>query len=165
MSVEGVHEGGCACGAVRYRVEGEPIFVNNCHCRLCQRQTGSTSVVNAFYETERLTLLEGELSDHTVTAGSGGPHVIRRCKSCGVAVWSHYPRLGRLGAGVRVGTLDRPGDFRPDAVIFAESAMPWAVFPEDIPVFETVYDQTKVLQPEQVERLMALIERRKAGEG
>jgi hypothetical protein len=165
MSVEGVHEGGCACGSVRYRVQGEPIFVNNCHCRLCQRQTGSTSVVNAFYETERLTLLEGELSDHTVTAGSGGPHVIRRCKSCGVAVWSHYPRLGRLGAGVRVGTLDRPGDFRPDAVIFAESAMPWAVFSEDIPVFETVYDQTKVLQPEQVERLMALIERRKTGEG
>ena len=163
MSVEGGHEGGCACGAVRYRVEGEPILVNNCHCRLCQRQTGSTSVVNAFYETERLTVMEGELTDHTVPAG--GPHVIRRCRSCGVAVWSHYPRLGRLGAGVRVGTLDQPGDFRPDAVIFTESAMPWTVFPGDIPVFETVYDHTQLLPPERAQRLTALIERRKAGEG
>jgi hypothetical protein len=50
---ETVREGGCGCGHVRYRVEGEPIFVNNCHCRLCQQQTGSTSVVNAFFESER----------------------------------------------------------------------------------------------------------------
>ena len=54
-----VREGGCGCGQVRYRVEGEPIFVNNCHCRLCQQQTGSTSVVNAFFESERVTLLAG----------------------------------------------------------------------------------------------------------
>ena len=52
-------EGGCGCGHVRYRVEGEPIFVNNCHCRLCQQQTGSTSVVNAFFETERVTVSAG----------------------------------------------------------------------------------------------------------
>ena len=48
---DAIREGGCGCGHVRYRVEGEPIFVNNCHCRLCQRQTGSTSVVNAFFES------------------------------------------------------------------------------------------------------------------
>ena len=160
-----VREGGCACGAARYRVEGDPIFVNNCHCRLCQRQTGSTSVVNAFYETERLTLVEGELSDHTVPAGSGGPHLIRRCKACGVALWSHYPRLGRLGLGLRVGTLDEPAALRPDAVIFTESAMPWVAMPGDIPAFETVYNQMEVLPPERVDRLKALIERRKAGEG
>ena len=42
-------EGGCGCGHVRYRIEGEPMMVHNCHCRLCQQQTGSTSVVNAFF--------------------------------------------------------------------------------------------------------------------
>ena len=61
-----MREGGCGCGHVRYRVEGEPIFVNNCHCRLCQQQTGSTSVVNAFFESERITLSQGDLTDHTV---------------------------------------------------------------------------------------------------
>lgn len=51
---EELREGGCGCGAVRYRVEGDPIFVNNCHCTQCQHQTGSTSVVNAFFESERV---------------------------------------------------------------------------------------------------------------
>jgi hypothetical protein len=57
MSEDIIREGGCACGAVRYRVSGEPINVNNCHCRQCQCQTGSTSVVNAFFEAERVTHL------------------------------------------------------------------------------------------------------------
>lgn len=162
---EAVREGGCGCGAVRYRVEGEPIFVNNCHCRLCQHQTGSTSVVNAFIESDRVTLLQGELTDHTVKAGSGGPHVIRRCAECGTALWSHYPRLGKLGAGLRVGTLDDPGAWRPDAVIFIESRMPWVALPSDIPTFEQTYNPYELLPPERVERLEALIERRKRGEG
>jgi hypothetical protein len=162
---ETMREGGCGCGEVRYQVEGDPVFVNNCHCRLCQQQTGSTSVVNAFFEAERVTLLQGELKDHAVTAGSGGQHVIQRCAKCGAALWSIYPRLGRLGAGVRVGTLDDPGAFRPDAVIFTESRMPWVALPEGIPAFETVYNQFEVLPPERVARLEKLIERRKAGEG
>ena len=160
-----IREGGCGCGQVRYRVEGEPILVNNCHCRLCQQQTGSTSVVNAFFESERVTLLQGELTDHTVKAGSGGPHVIVRCAACGAALWSHYPRLGTLGTGVRVGTLDDSAAFRPDAVVFTESKMPWVALPEGIPAFEQYYDFAEVLAPEKVERLMALAARRKAGEG
>ena len=158
-------EGGCSCGHVRYRVEGGPIFVNNCHCRLCQRQTGSTSVVNAYFESEAVTLLEGELTEHEVTAGSGGPHIICRCSQCGSALWSHYPRLGRLGLGLRLGTMDDPGAFTPDAVIFTESAMPWVTFPEGIPAFETVYNPLELLPPERVVRLQAMLERRKAGGG
>lgn len=158
-------EGGCACGAVRYRVEGDPIFVNNCHCTLCQRQTGSTSVVNAFFESERIILTQGELGDYVVTSGSGGPHTICRCGKCGTAILSYYPRLGRLGAGLRVGTLDNPGAFPPDAIIFTASAMPWVSFPETIPTFEQTYTPADLLPPERLERLMAMVERRKAGEG
>jgi hypothetical protein len=160
-----VREGGCGCGHVRYRVEGEPIFVNNCHCRLCQKQTGSTSVVNAFFEAERVTLVEGDRTDHIVAAGSGGPHTIRRCAKCGTAMWSHYPRLGTLGTGLRVGTLDDPGAWCPDAVIFTESRMPWVTLPEGIPAYATTYNQLEVLPAERVERLKTMIERRKAGEG
>jgi hypothetical protein len=160
-----VREGGCGCGHVRYRVEGEPIFVNNCHCHLCQRQTGSTSVVNAFFESERVTLLEGALTDHMVAAGSGGSHVIRRCAQCGTAIWSHYPRLGALGTGLRVGTLDDPGAWQPDAVIFTESKMPWVALPEGVPAFERSYDFRAVLAPDKVERLLALVARCEAGEG
>jgi hypothetical protein len=149
-------EGGCGCGALRYRVTGEPIFVNNCHCRQCQQQTGSTSVVNAFFESERMELLSGALSENTVLAGSGGPHVIVRCAACGVAVWSFYPRMGRLGAGLRVGTLDDSGAFTPDAVIYASEAMPWVAFPDGIARFEQGYNQRDILPPERFERLKAL---------
>jgi hypothetical protein len=165
MSDEITREGGCACGAVRYRVRGDPTNVNNCHCRQCQRQTGSTSVVNAFFEAERLTLLSGELSEHTVKAGSGGPHVIVRCSRCGTALWSYYPRLGRLGAGVRVGTLDESETFRPDAAIYVSERMPWVALPPGIPAFEKFYNTQEVLPPERYARLAALLERRNAGEG
>mgnify|MGYP001210674719 CR=1 FL=1 len=158
-----VREGGCGCGAVRYRIEGDPIFVNNCHCRLCQHQTGSTSVVNAFIESERITLLQGELRDHAVTSGSGGQQVIRRCTECGTALWSHYPRLGQLGAGLRVGTLDDPDAWRPDAVIYTASKMPWVPLPEGIPAFETTYKPQELLAPDKWERLLALVAKKSAG--
>ena len=162
---ETVREGGCGCGAVRYRVRGEPILVNNCHCRLRQVQTGSTSVVNAFIEADRVELLQGHLSEHEVPAGSGKPHVMHRCSACGVAVWSHYSRLGRLAYGVRVGTLDEPGSVTPDAAIFTESKMPWVTLPEGVPAFEQAYDYIAFLPPDRSSRLKALAARRGAGEG
>lgn len=156
---ERVREGGCGCGHVRYRARGEPIFVNNCHCRQCQQQTGSTSVVNAFFESERIEVLEGELSEHVVTAGSGGPHTICRCGKCGVALWSYYPRLGRLGAGLRVGTLDEPGSLTPLAVIYVSEKMPWVALPEGIPHFDGAYDYRELLPPENIARLEAMLAR------
>ena len=52
--------GGCACGAVRYRLRTGPMFVHCCHCRDCQRQTGSAFVINALIETDRIERLAGE---------------------------------------------------------------------------------------------------------
>ena len=149
-------EGGCGCGAVRLRVLGQPIFTNNCHCSQCQHQTGSTSVVNAFFEMERIELLSGELAENTVVAGSGGDHIIVRCKACGAALWSHYGRMGRRGAGVRVGTFDDPGSFTPDAVIYVSEKMPWVTLPEGIPAFEQGYDFREVLPADRLDRLREL---------
>lgn len=159
---EVVREGGCGCGAVRYSISGSPIFVNNCHCTQCQHQTGSTSVVNAFIESDRVELLQGQLTEDVVKAGSGGPHIICRCSECGVAVWSYYPRLGRLGAGVRVGTLDEPSSLTPDAVIFVSEQMSWVALPPDIPNFEKTYDYREVLPRERVERMNALLQKSQA---
>jgi len=155
--------GGCACGAVRYTVMGPPYVVNNCHCRLCQRQTGSTSVVNAFFETERLTQHGGETSRHVVKAGSGNDHVIVRCTNCGTALWSFYPRLGDHALGLRAGTLDDPDAVTPDAVIFVESKMPWVPLPEGIPHFETFYNPAELLPPERLARMKALVAKRATG--
>ena len=58
MSV--AREGGCSCGAVRYRLTSEPLFVNCCHCLNCQRQTGSAFVINVLIETDRVERLGAE---------------------------------------------------------------------------------------------------------
>lgn len=158
-----VRDGGCGCGQVRYRVTGEPIFVNNCHCRQCQQQTGGTSVVNAFYEDERLEILDGNLTEHVVTAGSGGPHTICQCDNCGVALWSYYPRLGRLGVGIRVGTMDEKDSLTPVAAIFVSEKMPWVTLPEGLPHFDKTYDYRELLDADKIARMDEMIERRKAG--
>ena len=162
---ETLREGGCGCGQVRYRIEGEPMMVHNCHCRLCQQQTGSTSVINAFFEGERVSVVQGEITEHKLAGGSGRAHTICRCAACGTALWSYYARLGRLSYGVRAGTLDDPGSVTPDVVIFTESRMPWVALPEGIPAFEQYYDVREVLAPGKLDRLMALVSRREAGEG
>lgn len=157
-------EGGCACGAVRYRVAADPIFVNTCYCTLCQRQTGGTNVVNLFVERERLEQLSGETTSHVVAAGSGGPHEIVRCAACGTALWSFYPRFGRTGAGVRVPTLDTPARVRPDAAVFVADRLPWVPLPEGIPQFEQYYSPAELLPPERVARLRALAARKTAAD-
>lgn len=157
-------EGGCACLALRYRLKGEPIYVNNCHCRQCQQQTGSTSVVNAFTEAENFEIIKGETWQHTVKAGSGGPHTIFRCANCGTAIYSEYPRFGPMGVGIRVGTLDYAASLTPDAAIFVAEKMPWVALPEGIPHFETYYDPTEVLPEDRLVRFKELLRRREAGE-
>lgn len=63
MPVSGFHEGGCLCGAVRYRTEGLPVFTIVCHCRACQHRTGSAFGIGAYFpscrhhETSPLSLL------------------------------------------------------------------------------------------------------------
>src|SRR5262249_17704313 len=86
-------EGGCACAAVRYRLASPPMFVPCCHCRDCQRQTGSAFVINALIETDRIVLLAGDPGPVAVPTDSGRPHLIYRCPNCRTAVWSEYGGL------------------------------------------------------------------------
>lgn len=151
------HEGGCGCGAVRYRLTDEPIFVNNCHCRLCQRQTGTSSAVNAFIEASQLQHLSGELTEHEFQTGSGGTQTVIRCATCGTPVWSHYSGLDRKAAAVRVGTLDEPSQMRLDAAIYVVDKPAWAGLPDGIPQFDAYYAYADLLPPDRFDRLKALL--------
>ena len=152
-------EGGCGCGAVRYRLNDQPFIVHNCHCSLCQRQTGTSSVVNAFIESDRLRLLSGDLTDHEFTTGSGGIQTLVRCAKCGTHLWSYYPRLGRKVASVRVGTLDDPSATPPDVAIFVANKPPWSPVPEGIPQFEAFYNNpAEVYSESSMARLKAVLE-------
>lgn len=133
-------EGGCACGAVRYRLEDAPMVVHCCHCRWCQRETGSAFVINAVIERDRVTLLAEEPELVMTPSESGRGQEIARCPSCRVAVWSYYPNAGRKAAFVRVGALDAPAAVMPDVHIFTRSKLPWVRLPEGAKAYEAFYD-------------------------
>ena len=136
-------QGGCACGAVRYRLASAPMFVHCCHCLDCQRQTGSAFVLNALIETDRIALLSGEPTPVSVPTDSGRPHRIFRCPSCQVALWSEYGGRAQVRF-VRVGTLDRPASLSPDVHIYVRSKLPWVLLPQNVPAFEVYYDANSV---------------------
>jgi hypothetical protein len=132
-------QGGCACGNVRYQLVSAPMFVNCCHCRDCQRQTGSAFVINAVIETDRITLLSGQPEPVPVPTESGRTHDIYRCAICHTALWSDYGRRPQLRF-VRVGTLDDPAALPPDAHIFTRSRLPWMELLNSAPAFDIYYD-------------------------
>lgn len=148
-------EGGCSCGAVRYRLAAAPMFVHCCHCRDCQRQTGSAFVINALIETGRVTLLAGDLRPIAMPTDSGRPHRIFRCASCQTAMWSEYGGMAALRF-VRVGTLDDPVAIPPDVHIYVRSKLPWVTLPEDVPSFEGYYDSRKLWPAASLERRRAI---------
>src|ERR1700757_5064688 len=102
-------EGGCACGAVRYRLASGPMFVHCCHCRDCQRQTGSAFVINALIETDRVELLSGDPKAVAVPTDSGLPHAIHRCPGCGTAEWSEYGGLRTYFSICGLSFIGEPG--------------------------------------------------------
>jgi hypothetical protein len=132
-------EGGCACGAVRYRLEAAPLVVHCCHCTWCQRETGSAFVINAVIERDRVTVLAGEPALMMAPSGSGLGQEIARCPSCHVALWSHYPGAGRKAAFVRGGALDVAAAVVPDVHIFTRSKLPWVRLPEGAKAYEGFY--------------------------
>ena len=149
-------EGGCSCGAVRYRLKTGPMFVHCCHCRDCQRQTGSAFAINAIIETDRIELLSGSPLPVTMPTDSGRPHDIHRCPACLTAVWSDYGRRPALRF-VRVGSLDDPAALTPDVHIFTRSKLPWVGLPEGAAAFEVYYDMKTQWPPESQERRRAIL--------
>jgi hypothetical protein len=148
-------EGGCACGAVRYRLLSAPMFVHCCHCLDCQRQTGSAFVLNALIEADRVQVLSGEPKSVRLPTDSGQPHDAYRCPQCQIALWSTYG--GRtVTRFVRVGTLDDPSALKPGVHIFTRSKVAWVALPADVPAFAEYYETRTLWPAESLARRKAL---------
>lgn len=150
-------EGGCDCGAVRYRMVSAPLLVHCCHCRWCQRESGAAFALNALIEADRVVHqgVDPELV-HTPSA-SGHGQKIARCPVCRIAVWSHYAGSGPLTRFVRVGTLDQPDLLPPDVHIFTASKQAWVVLPAGVPAFEQYYERDTVWPATSLARWQALL--------
>src|ERR1700756_2601244 len=128
--------GGCLCGAVRYECSGEPIFSLLCHCRDCQRQSGSGYAAAGRVPAASFRVTRGEPKRYTKTADSGNQVTRAFCPDCGCMLFLQVSARPDL-VGIRVGTLDDPSWFRPEADIFVKSAQPWDHMNPDIPKYDT----------------------------
>ena len=155
-------EGGCTCRAVRYRMTSAPLFVHCCHCRWCQRETGSAFALNAMIEAERVFLLQGEPEVVDTPSNSGKGQRISRCPTCHIAVWSNYAGAGDALRFVRVGTLDNPDRLPPDIHIFTSSKQPWVAIPAAMPAVPEYYDRAQHWPAESLERRKAMLAKRGA---
>lgn len=134
-------EGGCTCRHVRFRMLSAPMYVHSCHCRWCQRETGTSYALNALIEAQRVQVLHGAVALVHTPSNSGKGQKIARCPACHVALWSHYAGAGDAISFVRVGTLDNPDLLRPDIFIYTSTKQPWVVLPPDIPAVPEYYDR------------------------
>jgi hypothetical protein len=151
------YDGGCTCRYVRYRMMSTPLFVHCCHCRWCQRETGTAFALNAMIEADRVQLLEGEAQVIDTPSNSGKGQRISRCPKCLVAVWSNYAGAGNVVRFVRVGTLDEPDRLPPDVHIFTASKQPWVALPAGTPAFAEYYKTSEQWPRSSLERRAALL--------
>lgn len=144
-------EGGCACGAVRYKLTNTPLIVHACHCRDCQRLTGTAFATDIWIESRCVETNSGKLSSCRLAGGSGQPHDVFFCERCGTTVWSRYHPVP-WALFVRAGTLDNPDAVQPDLHIFTRSKAPWLQLPEGARTFDTFYQLDEVWPPDSLER-------------
>ena len=150
-------DGGCTCGAVRYRMASAPLFVHCCHCRWCQRETGASFALNAMIEADRVELLKGAPEVVNTPSNSGKGQKIWRCPACRIAVWSNYAGAGDAVRFIRVGTLDEPDRLPPDIHIFTASKQPWVVIPPGMPAVPEYYKSADYWPAGSLERRKALL--------
>ncbi len=162
MNVPQNMEGGCTCRQVRYRLIGMPLIVHACHCRWCQRETGTAHALNALYEANRVVHTAGEPEIVVTPSASGKGQKIARCPVCRVAVWSNYPGSGDAVRFVRVGTLAEPGRLPPDIHIFTSTKLPWIILPPDKPAVPEFYKIREHWPAESLARWDAMRARRAA---
>ena len=121
-------EGGCLCGALRYRLQGPVRSIVHCHCRMCQKASGAPLVTwltlpKAGFQVSRGELRPFESSDH----GQRG-----FCPGCGTQItfWTrHHPD----DIDVTVASLDEPGKVAPERHIWTGSRISWLHLDPDLP--------------------------------
>lgn len=131
-----------------------PMIVHACHCRWCQRESGTAFALNALIETSRMEVT-GEVEMIDTPSNSGKGQLIARCPHCKIALWSNYGGSVDLIRFVRVGALDNPDAMPPDIHIFTASKQPWLTLPPGQRVVEEYYRSSEVWPAESLARRKA----------
>lgn len=147
-------DGGCPCNEIRYRLDQSPLIVHCCHCRSCQKESGSAFKLNAMIETKFVKLLSDTSPEIVPTpSDSGEGQYVHRCPSCKHAVWSNYGHSGDIIRFIKAGTLDEPERAPPNIHIYVRSKLPWVKLDDGIPCMQEFYDREKIWSKSSLERL------------
>jgi len=135
-----IHEGGCVCGALRYRTTGVPRRVSACACRWCQKRTGSALGVSVYFDAADVAFLQGTPRRYRLTSDAGRWIETLFCGTCGTTVgWALEFQPGRQG--IAGGTFDEPTFwYRPERFVFTRSKPDWLAITDDVPHFEAMPD-------------------------
>ena len=125
--------GACLCGQVKYSFNAKPIFSGNCHCRDCQRASGS-GYTPAMFVLEQDATITGEVKYYESKADSGRAISRGFCPNCGSQLFSKLELLPNM-IGFRAGTFDNPGLYEPKMDIYTDSAAHWDVMNTNIAKF------------------------------
>ena len=140
-----IRTGGCLCSAVRYESEGEPVFSLQCHCRDCQRSSGTAYIAAIRVPSAEFRITQGTPKRYVTQADSGNEITRVFCGDCGSPLYVQVSTRPDI-VGIRVGSLDDPSGFRPEADIFVKSAQPWDHMNPALPKYAT-YPPGKSYKP------------------
>ena len=123
-----IHEGGCLCGAVRYRITGSVDRVGHCHCTMCRRSVGAVAVTWATVLLTQFEITRGEPRTHRSSATAKRQF----CADCGASLTFWYERKPEE-IDVSLGTLDHPERHPADHHDWASEKLPWLHLDEELP--------------------------------
>lgn len=127
-------EGGCLCGAVRYRASAQPMMVGNCYCVDCRKSSGTTHCTHALVPDEAFSVT-GEIRSYDRPADSGAMVTRSFCPTCAGAILSRNSGMPGM-TFIRVSSLDDPAAVEPQMTVYASRAPAWAPLDRSKPVFD-----------------------------
>ncbi len=130
-----MREGGCLCGDVRYKVDGDPLVSGACYCRDCQYVAGGGAAYGSMYPKSALTITEGEPQTYIVKADSGVDVFRQFCPTCGVHLISYNSAHADFRS-IKIGTLDDPSAFTSEGSVWTSSTQPWHRVDDSLPTYD-----------------------------
>ena len=127
--------GGCACGAVRFTVLGEPLRMSACHCKECQRRTGSAFGVGCYFPRDQFKVARGIVQTFSRNSDAGRRIDNYFCPRCGTTVYWGMEVLSQV-LGVAAGAFDNTDWVKPELHVWAKSAQCWVTFPPGVEVLQ-----------------------------
>lgn len=126
-------EGGCACGAIRYRCEADPVRMFKCHCRDCQRATGGPFVAAMMVPVAAFRFVKGTPTYYATPSAKGGENTRSFCGTCGSRLTGGQRGPSWPFIGITASSLDDPSVYRPESHFFVSQAQPWDIIEDDLP--------------------------------